>query len=93
MAHRGHYSDTASGRGESLGPHQTDLLLSAGETLTRVSWECWLPFSGALVPCVIVISIMMFPHRELFLWMDSVILIVVGTLKTEAVVMLWIELK
>lgn len=33
------------------------------------------------------------PCRELILWVGSVILLVVGTLKTEAVAMLWIELK
>lgn len=49
--------------------------------------KCWVPFSGALVLCDCHC------HRELFLWMDSVILIVVGTLKAEAAAMLWIELK
>lgn len=43
--------------------------------------------------CVIVISMMLLSLRELFLCMDSVTLIVVGTLQTEAVAMLWIELK
>lgn len=58
VAHCGHYSDAASGRGESVGPHQTDLLLSAGKPFTCVLSECWVLFSGALVLRVIVISMM-----------------------------------